>query len=291
MWRYYCFRTADLTLSFLPVHVGYFVARLVADVIYLLAVRSRKRVSANMRHVLGTGADKGRLRRAVRAIFRNTAKNYFDLIRLPRLTVDDLKKGVTIDGWHHLEKALSKRKGVILATAHLGSFDLAAQALVARSVKLAALVEPLQPAPLFRHVTNLRESKGLTCFPVGFGALKRSMLSLRRGEVVVILCDRNVTGKGLKVKFFGEETTLPVGAIALALRTGAAMIPAFSVRQTNNQLGLYIEPPLSLVSTGSHRVCVRTNLEKLIVIIEKYIRRYPEQWTTLEPVWGQPRSR
>ena len=102
---------------------------------------------------------------------------------------------------------------------------------------------------------------------------------------MVIVCDRNIQGNGLKVKFFGEETSLPFGVVSLALRTRATIVPMFSVRKSGNRFVIYTEAPLRLVNTGSRNQTVRANLEKLIAIMEIYIRQYPEQWVVLEPIW------
>ncbi len=89
----------------------------------------------------------------------------------------------------------------------------------------------------------------------------------------------------MKVNFFGEETSLPLGAVNLALRTGAAIVPIFSVRKSGNRFAIYIEPPLRLVNTGNRGHSVRANLEKLVAIMERYIRQYPEQLVMREPIW------
>ena len=102
---------------------------------------------------------------------------------------------------------------------------------------------------------------------------------------MVIVCDRDIQRNGLRVKFFGEETSLPIGAVSLALRTGAAIVPIFSVRKSSNRYAIYIEPPLRLVDMGNHSHSVRANLERLVAIMERYIRQYPEQWVVLEPIW------
>ena len=106
---------------------------------------------------------------------------------------------------------------------------------------------------------------------------------------MVILCDRDIQGNGLSTRFFGEETTLPSGAVALALRTGAVIVPAFNVRGNNGRFDLYFEAPLSLVDNGNRQMGVQTNLANLIAVIEKYIRQHPEQWAVLEPIWQRSR--
>jgi KDO2-lipid IV(A) lauroyltransferase len=99
------------------------------------------------------------------------------------------------------------------------------------------------------------------------------------------VCDRDIQRNGLNVEFFGEETMLPSGAVALAQRTGAAVIPVFGIRGTNGRFDVHIEAPLSLVNKGNRQIGLQKNLENLVGVMEQYIGQYPEQWVVLEPVW------
>jgi KDO2-lipid IV(A) lauroyltransferase len=122
--------------------------------------------------------------------------------------------------------------------------------------------------------------------PVSTSGLRDSLQILRQGGTLVIVCDRDIQGNGLKVDFFREETSLPYGAVSLALRTGASIVPVFCVRKPGNRFVIYIEPPFELVDIGNRTQSVKANLEKLVAIMEKYIRQYPEQWLVLEPIWS-----
>ena len=285
MLKYWAFRIASIIMPLLPVRVGYSVAVFFGDLAYFTARRSRQAVTQNIGKALGPEATNGKLNKTVRSVFRNAAKNYLDLLRIPTCDLAHLNGNLAIHGWRYFEKAKSEGKGVILATAHLGSFDLIAQVLAARNVGLTVLAEPLKPACLFRFVTKLRESKGQTFLPVGLPALKATLRSLRRGGVVAVACDRDILRNGLALPFFGEETTFPVGAVKLALRTGAAIIPAFSVRRADDRFDLYVEPPLPVTVAGDHEQSVRQNLPKVITTMEKYIRCHPDQWVVFNPVW------
>lgn len=286
MLKYLAFRIASRIMPFLPLRVGYLVAIFFGDIAYFTASKSRRVVTHNMRRALGSEASNGRLNQTVRAVFRNAAKNYLDLLRVPTFDLAQLNGNFFIHGWHHFEKAQSDGKGVIVATAHLGNFDLVAQVLAARGIGLTVLAEPLRPACLFRFVTGLRESKGLVFLPVGRSALKAILRTLREGGVVGVACDRDIGRHGLEFPFFGEETTFPVGAIKLALRTGAVVIPAFSVRRSNKQFDVYVEPPLQLALSSDHEQNVRRNMLKVITSMEKYIHRHPDQWVVFDPVWA-----
>jgi len=264
---------------------GYFLAECVGNLLFLLSARYRNIIGGNIKRVTGPELNEKSLRRKVRSVLKNLTKNYFDLTKLPQLSLENLEENVTIEGWLHLADAVNNTRGVIIATAHLGNFEHAARVLALRGIKMTILVEAFDSAPFLRNISKLRQRNGSRILPVSVSAMKESMRILRNGGTMTIVCDRDIQGNGLKVNFFGEETSLPLGAVSLALRTGAAIVPVFSVRKSSNRLAIYIEPPLELVDSENRSHSERTNLEKLVVMLEKYIRQYPEQWVVLEPIW------
>ncbi|MBT9149453.1 MAG: Phosphatidylinositol mannoside acyltransferase [Dehalococcoidia bacterium] len=284
MWKYYAFKIAGFTLSYLPKKVGYLIARLIADAVYMLSPALRAAIADNMRHVLGSEADDAALKQAVRGVLRNTAKNYFDLIKIPHMKLNDIESCITVHGWHNLEDALKKGKGVILVTAHLGSFDIAVQIFAVRSIKTTVLVEPLEPPSLLKFITALRESNGVAFVPAQSGVLKVLIQSLRRGEAVLLACDRDIASNGLKSNFFGEETILPGDAVRIAMRTGATVVPVFNLRRGDDRYDVYFEPAIDVIPAGSGAVA--RNMEQVAHVMEKYIRSCPEQWVVLSRIWA-----
>ena len=285
MARYYAFILAEHTLSRLPRRVSYLIAALVGDIIYLVSPRIRGSIASNVKHVLGPEADDAAIRRVLRGVLRNASKNYLDLIRIPRMNPEEIKRQVTPHGVHHLADALASGKGVMLVTAHFGSFDVAVQLLAVHSVRTTVLVEALEPPRLLDHVVSLRRNKGLNVIPAKSGALQEMLQALRKGEVVLLVCDRDVTGEAPKALFFGEETHLPDIAVRIALRTGAAIIPVFNLRRDGGRYDVYVEPPIEVESNGNANVAEHMN--QVIRIMEKYIKSCPEQWAVLEPVWPE----
>ena len=282
----YCaFIFAEQTLARLPKRVGYLIATLVGDIIYLVFPRIRGSIAGNVRHVLGPEADDAAVRRVVRGVLRTAAKNYLDLIRIPRVKPEEIKRQVIPHGVHYLADAVASGKGVMLVTAHFGSFDIAVQLLAVHSVRTTILVEALEPQRLLDHVVSLRRNKGLNIIPAKSGALQAMLQALRKGEVVLLACDRDVTGEAPKALFFGEETRLPDIAVRIALRTGAYIIPVFNLRRDDGRYDVYIEPPIEVASNGNGAVAAHMN--EIIRVMEKHIESCPEQWAVLEPVWPE----
>ena len=289
MARYYLFILAEHTLSRLPRRIGYLIATLVGDIIYLVSPRIRGTIASNVMHVMGAESDDAEVRRVVRGVLRNASKNYLDLIRIPRMKPQQIKRQVTPHGVHHLVDALARGKGVMLVTAHFGSFDMAVQLLAVHSVRTTIPVEALEPERLLDHVVSLRKNKGLNIIPAKSGALQAMIKALRNGEIVLIACDRDITGEAPKALFFCEETRLPDMAVRIALRTGAAIIPVFNIRRDDGEYDVYVEPPIEVVSNGTANVTGHMN--EVIRVMEKYIKSCPEQWAVLEPVWPESSHR
>jgi KDO2-lipid IV(A) lauroyltransferase len=109
---------------------------------------------------------------------------------------------------------------------------------------------------------------------------------IREGGVLGILADRAITGVGERVEFFGRLALLPSAHVALALRTGAALMPAFAWREKGLLLAR-IEKPLELVATGDRDADVREGVRRFAAVLERYVREHPEQWTVFEPVWDK----
>lgn len=284
MLKYIAFKLASLILVRLPARVAYRLARFLADLAYLLAPGMRRAVSDNMSHVLGAQVDRERLRQAVRGVFQNTARNYCELFSLPRLGTAWIQRSVNVVGWDHFQRLREEGRGIIIATAHLGNIDLAVQVVAARSIGLVVLAEPLHPAYLFRLVRGFKESMGLSFLPVSVSSLKIAMRALKEGGVVAVASDRDVLGKGVRMSFFAEETILPVGAVDLAMKTGAAILPAFSARLPDGRFEIRIEPPIMVDASRNHNGAKEAS-EQIVAYIEKHIRRNPEQWVVFERVW------
>ncbi len=109
--------------------------------------------------------------------------------------------------------------------------------------------------------------------------------ALRQGKVFGLLADRPVTGVGERVSFFGRDALIPSAHIALGLRTGAPVIPAFSLRD-HGRLVASFEPRLPLVPSGDRDADVREGVARWAKVLEEYVRRFPEQWTVFERVWS-----
>ena len=246
----------------------------------------RKMVERHMRRVR-PNASSIEIRRLTQQVFDSYARYYLESFRLPTLTSAQVAASFTVEGYHeNMLPALDRGKGVILALPHLGGWEWAGRWAADLGNKMTVVVEPIQPPELFEWFADLRRKFGMTVIPLGPDAGPAVLKSLRNNEVLCLLSDRDITGGGIEVEFFGERTKLPAGPATLALRTGAALLPT-AAYFTDRGVGHHgvIGAPMNCERHGKLREDVHRITQELAYELETFIRRAPEQWHLLQPNW------
>lgn len=284
MWLYYVYRLLTWLSPKIPSFVGYWMAERVGDLIFWFSPRVRADIESNQRHVLGSEASSADVSRNTRLALRNLVKNYFDQFRLWALSDAVLQDMVELEGLEYLEQALSTGKGVVLATAHYGSPEIVAQSLAVRGYHIVSVVEHIQPEAFFELMYRLRTSHGLELIPID-KPLMRLVRTLRKNGIVGLVADRDITESGIDVPFFGEPARIPDGAVQLALRTGAPLMVAYSVRLRDNRFRAVGRPPMFLERTDDFEADVRAGVQRVIAEMEQFISEAPEQWVVSVPLW------
>ncbi|HEX6476387.1 MAG TPA: phosphatidylinositol mannoside acyltransferase [Acidimicrobiales bacterium] len=245
----------------------------------------RATIARHLRRVVGDELDGRELDRAVALAFRSYAQYWADSFRLPELSAARLAELIERQGFEHIEEAAARGRGVILAVPHLGSWDLGGAWLSSVGHPLTVVVEPLEPPELFDWFVELRQAAGMTVVPLGRRAGPAILRTLRGGGVVALLSDRDLPGKGVEVEFFGEKTTLPPGPATLALRTGAALVPAAVVSTGPDRHRVVVRPPLTIERMGEVPDDVARITQAMARELEILIRMAPEQWHLFQPNW------
>jgi len=281
---YYAYRLAGALAPRVPPAIGYRIAEQLGSIVYRLSPL-RANVHDNISHVIGEPTGSRCVQRLARQIFRNQCKNYFDLLRVAGLTADDVRKAVSgVSGVEHLDHALTRGRGVILASGHCGNIDLAGQSLALWGYNVLGVAEHLRPERLFRYLRLARESHGLRFMPAD-GSLRSLFRALQANEIVGLALDRNVTNAGRVVAFFRQPARLPDGYLRLALHTGAALILVFCRRLPDNTFVITIEPEAELERSDDLERDVGANMPSVLSILESYLARHPDQWVYFQPVW------
>ncbi len=279
------YKLASLFAQVTPGPLAYATARLVG---YTASASLQSRRGIIERHIKRVRPNISRrdLRSAVQGAFDSYARYYVESFRLPGLPRSVVENGMTLEGFEAVIEGLSHGKGVILGLPHLGGWEWAGRWLAEQGYKVSVVVEPLQPPELFEWFTDLRTELGMNVVPLGDGVAAAVLSALRDNHIVCLLCDRDLRGDGLPVRFFGEDTTLPAGPVTLGIRSGAPVIPA-AVYFTDRYNGHHavVRPPIDLSRSGRLRDDVAAGTQRLASELEGLIARAPDQWHMFQPNW------
>ncbi|MBI3180746.1 MAG: lysophospholipid acyltransferase family protein [Myxococcales bacterium] len=257
------------------------LAFLVGTLAYLLGLRRRVALD-NLRHAFPELAQAAR-RRVARGAYVNMALAALEALAAPSLSDAEVERAVVVENWAPIEEAIRAGKGLLVASAHFGSWELFAEVMARRGVRLNAVVRPLRGA-LNARIVESRRRAGLGLI-LQRGALSGIIAAVRRGEVVAQLVDQALPSRrAVFVPFFGRlASTTPALSVA-AMRTGAPVFVVMAARE-GNRLRMFAEGPIPLPSSGDRRRDIEEHVAALTAIIERYIRRYPDQWLWLHRRW------
>jgi KDO2-lipid IV(A) lauroyltransferase len=278
---------ATFLMRYVPVDIAHALVGWLTPVALVFAPQHVRHAMANMRQVLGPSADPGQVRRLTLAAFKNYARYMVDLMRLASVEPRDLVKDVVLDGWEHVERAYTHGRGVVVVGGHVGSWDLGAAVWVSLGLGVSTLAERLEPPEWNARVQRIRERIGMKAILVD-DSPRKMLEPLRQGQALAVLVDRPLSGdRGIPVTFFGRTAYVPAGAATLALRAGAAILPAAIVRRPHERgyVAHFGEPLLATPGRHHSPEEVQATMQRIMTWLEGIVRRYPDQWYMFRPMW------
>jgi len=283
MVNYIIYRIGQFIALCLPLKVGYKVAVLVSDIHYVFADKDRRVVTENLKAIFPQKSDR-EIRKIRIRIFRNFAKYLVDFFRFSKLDMEYIKKNIKLEDISYLDEALSKEKGAIALTAHIGNWELGGAVISILGYPFWAVALPHQHKYVDNFFNFQRESKGVRVIPLG-KAVRQCLNALKENAIVALVGDRDFNEKGVIVDFFGKPTFFPEGPAAFALKTGASIVPGFMLRNKDDTFTLRFEKSLEFSPADNKKNDLTELILQYKTIIEDYIRKYPDQWYMFRRFW------
>lgn len=241
-----------------------------------------EQLRANLGRVVG---DANVTRELVRDAMRSYMRYWREAFRLPSIAGPELAR--TLDAGFdrasvaRLATALDRGKGVVLTLPHSGNWDMAGVWLVNTFGQFTTVAERLRPESLFEAFVEFRESLGFEVLPLSGGEqppFDHLRDVLRSGGIVCLMGERDLSGKGVEVDFFGERTSMPAGSCRLAQETGAAVMTVHSWF-TDGGWGFAIDEEIDPSLSLAEMVQVQAGH------FERNIAAHPADWHLLQPLW------
>lgn len=288
--QYRGFKAVQSIVEHLPRAWAYALAIIAARVAWRLSPLARPRLEYNLKIACPElERDKEQLRRVSWLNFRNHAKAYADLMQLPSMRVETMRPRLDIHGWEYLEQARAMGKGVMVVSGHMGSYEIVAAIWSATLAPVSFFAEELEPRELFEWYRDTRARLGISVLTLDHGGIRKVLEALRDQEMVITAIDRDITGTGHQMPFFGKLAPIPLGPAAIALRLGTPLFPVYCYRLPDDTYMVEGAPLVMAHSTGKPRDDQVRVTQELLRHIEGFIRKHPEQWHVPHRIWaGSP---
>ncbi|HET7293347.1 MAG TPA: lysophospholipid acyltransferase family protein [Vicinamibacteria bacterium] len=231
-----------------------------------------------------------RVRSVARGVYAHFGAVIFDLLWMAGRTGSELVSLVDVEGDENVRAAAAPGRGMLYCTAHLGNWEVHGIAHALRYGPVSVVARPLENPALDARLVALRRVTG-NAVVYKRKALGSVLRELRAGRSAAMLLDQNVLEEdGIFVDFFGRKAATTTVAAALALKTGCALLPAWTELQRNGRYRLRYEPAVEVRPEAERDAEIARITQELASRTESWIRRAPEQWLWLHRRWKtQPR--
>lgn len=255
---------------------------------YLVSGRRRRMAMENLDIAFGDDKTPAEKKRIVRGSFENLFLTAVEFIRIPEIT-KDVKSFMSISNYEAVRDALRGNRGLFFVTCHCGNWEIMAHRTIAEGCMLASIGRPLRNPLVYREIQRLR------CYNGGASLKKkwitRSIIrSLRRNWGIAMLIDQYSGRRAPFVPFFGRPVSTTPAAVILAMKTGAALIPVFDVRTGYGRHHMHYCDRVEITDTGDKQSDVEETCARLNRALEKWIRKYPDQWLWMHRRWRRKKS-
>jgi len=271
------YRLARRLCEILPRSAAYRVAEGVASLYAFFSSGDKKAIRKNMKIIRGANLPACQERRFIREVFVNFARYLVDFLSFSSIDESFIRRYVRIEGEENLKDARADKKGVIILTAHLGNWELGGLIAGMRGHPLYAVALPHASETVNAFFNSQREMGNLKVIPLGT-AVKRCFKLLKMNEMVAFVGDKEFGTNGYPTRMFGKKVLVPPGPAFFALKTGAAVVPSFMVREETFFYRLVFEAPIYSRDGSGKAYTFEQVMEAYIKVMERYIQAYATQW-------------
>jgi KDO2-lipid IV(A) lauroyltransferase len=244
----------------------------------------------SIQNLTGSGGktwDAGPVQEIVRRSLQNFFRDFVEIVYALVVPTDQLRSEIPFIGREHLNTALAKGNGVIALGAHLGNFFLVGTRLATEGYTTWVMINQPRNGRFTQLMDDYRSKirqKTIHARPRG-KALRDLGQALRRNEIAIVIADEYRRNNGIPVPLFGRTVLARRGPATIALRTGAAVVPIYLVRDKGQGLKMIVEPELDLIKTDRGKAAIRENTLRMTQWLERTVRVYPDQWNWMNIHW------
>lgn len=265
---------------YLPEKVGRGIALSAGLLTYILWREERKRIFSVIDRICYRRGFKlhGSIDQVVKRVFVHFALTIYEIMRFPVLTKSEIEKKVVFHGLENLDNALAKGKGVVFALPHIGNWELLGAAISHKGYPLNSFFLAQKFDELGGLLDHFRSYTGVKLHDRDRGGIK-ALKALKHGEILGMVADQDGAQHGVYLDFLGHYVSVPAGPANWSIKTGAALVPIYSLRRgLTGYYDAWFLPAFPEEHSKEHKQKVISRTLKLCNWMEKIILKYPNQY-------------
>lgn len=274
-------------MGLLPHSVAIWLGSLAGRVWYSLDGGRRRMARRHMERVLGSGTD---VAGASESVMKSYGRYFAETLWVRAQRIPGILERTSVEGLDLVVAARDEGNGMVFSVPHLGNWEVAAPVAVNVGIPVVAVAEDLPNSRITDWFTSMRNDIGIEIvLATGRMEVMRQLeAAIADNKAVALLADRDLSGKGVEVEFFGENTTMPAGPAALAVKTGAPLFPV-AVYFDGDGHRAVVRPAIE-VPEGKRSDQVKKMTQSMAEEFENLILAAPDQWHLVVPNWPSDRE-
>lgn len=283
--EYLLTRLIGFFAKIIPQRLAYAIGDKIGD-LFFYVIRTRKNVALNnLTQCFGSEKSEKEIKKILLRHYRHLGRVLMEFARLPLLKRHTILEQIPIKNIEYLREFLSQDRGMFVMSGHFGNWEYMAAAIANVGPQLYCIFKEQKNLAVDNVIKQFRINVGLIPFKVRGEAAKGILKVLREKGVVLIVNDQDAGRKGEMIDFLGTPASTSRGPALIAIKHRVPVIMAFGVRERDGFIQVHLERFPDIENFSNDDQGVRQFLIEYNTIVEKYIRKYPEQWFWMHRRW------
>lgn len=287
MWLYYLLKTISAIFCILPYSLLVKIGKGVGHLYHKIAKKQRVRAEETIKERLGYSDAEAK--EVIKRLFVNLGITFTEILYMPALNKDNIRKFVSFDRPEVLWNALEEKKGVVMLACHMDNWEWLGASLALNGFPLSAVEKP-QPNRVYSDYMNeLRRGVGQEIFSRGTSEILGCARAMKKGRMLGLIADQDGGYDGIFVPFLGKMASTPNGPAYFSRKFKAPIVPIFIIRKPDGYGHMAIvKDPIRYEFTGDQKVDDYNVTLKMTQEVEKIIKEYPDNWIWFQHRWNTP---
>jgi len=283
--EYFLTQFIGLIAKIIPLKLAHFIGDRCGD-LFCYVIRIRKKVAyRNLKASFGDEKSDREIKKIIHRNYRHLGRVLMEFARIPLFKRDAILDQIPVQNVEYFTELMDRNKGLFILSGHFGNWEYLGAAVANLVPPVYCVFKEQKNLAVDGIIKQFRMSVGLRPFKVRGGAAKGILRTVKEKGVILVLNDQDAGRKGEMIEFFGRPASTARGAALIAIKYRVPVIIALGVRDKDGRIRIHSEKFPDIDQFSNNDEGVKQFLIEYNKILEKYIRKYPEQWLWLHRRW------